>query len=84
MPGSSFGFLWDAIGLLLSLLGAAFGPVWEALEPPWARLGSLWAAVGSHVVLFGKSLKIDPPGGPEVDFLIDVSSGMLGQEFIRG
>ena len=37
MPGGSFGSLWDAIGLLLSLLGAAFGAFWDALGRPWAR-----------------------------------------------
>ena len=37
----SFGTLWDAIGLLLALLGAAFGSLWDALGRPWALVGSL-------------------------------------------
>ena len=68
------GFLWDAIGVHWSLFGAAFGPVWDALERPWAFFGSLWVALGSPVALSGKSLKIDPPGVPEVDFSIEVCS----------
>ena len=52
MPGGSFGSLWGAMGLLLSLFGAAFGPVWDALERLLALFGSLWAALGSLVTPF--------------------------------
>ena len=52
MPGGSFGSLWDAMGLLLSLFGAAFGAVWDALERLLALFGSPWAALGSLVTPF--------------------------------
>ena len=41
-----FGSLWDAFGLLLSLLGAAFGPFGDALGCPGSLFGSLGASSG--------------------------------------
>ena len=56
-PLGSFGSPWDAIGLLLSLFGAAFGPILDALGRPFALFGSLWATLGSLVAPFLKILE---------------------------
>ena len=60
---------------------ALFGMPWGALGLPLAPFGPPW---GPLWLLAGKSLKIGPPGGPKVDFLIDVCSGIGGLEFIPG
>ena len=48
---SPFGPLWDAIGLLLPLLGAAFGPFWDALGRPWGPFGPLGVLLGGPLFL---------------------------------
>ena len=74
--------------LPLGSLWLPLGSLWPSFGIP---LGSLWVALGSLVAPWGppwplswKSLKIDPPGGPKVDFSIDVCSGIGCLELIRG
>ena len=88
MPGESFGSLWDAFGLSCLSLGlplASFGMPWDPLRLSLASFVAPYSPLWSHS---WKSLEIDPPweGGADVDFSIeiDVSSGMLGLELIRG
>ena len=76
------------LGSLCGDFAFPLAPFWE----PWASFGhhfgipvaaldTLGPSFGSF---WGHTLREDPPGGPKVNFLIDVCSGMGGLEFIRG
>ena len=83
--------LWGAMQLLETPLGSfcpslvlplvLFGPPWGAFGLSLAPFGSPW---GPLWALFRKSWKVPLQRGPKADFLIDVRSGIIGQELIRG
>ena len=94
---SARGLLWVPLGRHLAPLGPSWtslGSFCPSLVLPLALFGMPWGALGLSLALFGprwgplwllsgRSLKIDPPGGPKADFLIDVRSGIVGTEFAR-